>query len=65
MKTRGVRFSEEELRLIDEFLRQNAFLDFSTLARLAISRFIEEPTVEIKPVRSITKLRDASRVEKE
>jgi len=49
-KTRTVRFSERELKRIDQFLSQNPFLDFSSLARLAISKFIESPSIEVKAV---------------
>lgn len=54
-KTRTVRFNQEELRRIEEFLSKNPFLDFSSLARLAISSFIERPSVEIKAISALPK----------
>jgi len=50
-KTRTVRFTQKELDRIDAFLKQNPFLDFSTVARLAINRFIEYPALEIKAIK--------------
>ncbi len=47
---RTVRFDKKDLSKIDEFLKQNTFLDFSSLARMSITRFIENPTVQIKPL---------------
>ena len=47
---RTVRFDKHDLLKIDEFLKQNTFLDFSSLARLSINHFIENPTVQIKPL---------------
>ena len=48
---RTVRFDQKELTKIDEFLKRNTFLDFSSLARMAINQFIEKPTIQIQPVR--------------
>lgn len=48
--SRTVRFKTEELKLIDEFLKSNAFFDFSTLTRIALMEFIKNPSVQIKPV---------------
>jgi hypothetical protein len=48
--TRTVRFNQKEAGLIDRFLEKNPFLDFSTLARLAIAHFIENPELKILPV---------------
>ena len=50
-KVRGVRFSEAEERLIEEFLRKNSLLDFSTLAKVAILEFIKKPQIHLTPVR--------------
>ena len=52
---RTVRFDKKDLQKIDEFLKQNSFLDFSSLARLSISHFIENPTVQIKAVENKSK----------
>ncbi len=35
---------------IERFLQQNQIFDFSTLARVAIRRFIENPSLEIRGV---------------
>lgn len=48
--SRTVRFNTDELKLIDEFLRSNPFFDFSTLTRIAVTEFIKNPSVQIKPV---------------
>jgi len=48
--TRTVRFNPEEVKRIDHFLQQNHFLDFSSLARLAICQFIENPSVTIRGI---------------
>ncbi len=48
--SRTVRFKEPEVRLIDEFLKRNAFFDFSSLTRIAVMEFIKQPTVQITPV---------------
>lgn len=49
-KVRGVRFSEKEESLIEEFLRKNPFFDFSTLAKIAILEFIRKPELNFTPV---------------
>ncbi|MGE3263218.1 MAG: hypothetical protein AB7K68_15665 [Bacteriovoracia bacterium] len=51
-KVRGVRFSESEEKLIEEFLRKNTLLDFSTLAKVAILEFIRKPQINLTPVGS-------------
>ena len=48
-KTRAIRFSDKEELQIEEFLRNNPFFDFSTIARLSILAFIKDPKVEIRP----------------
>ena len=35
-KVRGIRFTEKEESLVEEFLKGNPFLDFTTLAKIAI-----------------------------
>ena len=52
MATKAVRFSDEEEKLINKFLKMNAVFDFSSLARMAILKFIENPQVDFKPVTS-------------
>lgn len=53
MGTKAVRFSDKEEQIIKEFLDKNPMLDFSTLARLAISNFVENPELKLKPITSI------------
>jgi hypothetical protein len=50
--TRTVRFQKEEAELIDQFLEKNPILDFSTLARLAVTRFIKKPELQLVGVES-------------
>ena len=49
-KARAVRFSDQEEKEIQEFLKMNPLLDFSTLARMAISQFMKSPKFEITPL---------------
>lgn len=49
MPSRAVRFSEQENEAIKKFLESNPFFDFSTIARMAILKFIENPQIELKP----------------
>jgi hypothetical protein len=48
--SRTVRFSSKEAKEIEQFLRDNPFLDFSTLARLALAEFIRDPKIKINPL---------------
>lgn len=50
-KTRTLRLSETEDRLVEEFLKRNKFFDFSSLTRIALMSFIEKPDLTITPVR--------------
>lgn len=54
--TRTVRFKKEELDQIDEFLSRNPFFDFSTLTRVAITRFITNPELPLEPVKPAVKI---------
>ena len=47
---RTVRFDKTEITKIEQFLRKNSFLDFSSLTRLALNHFIENPTAQIRPL---------------
>jgi len=38
--------------MIEEFLDQNPFFDFSSLARTAIQQFVRDPRLEIKGVKA-------------
>jgi hypothetical protein len=50
-KTRAIRFSDLEEKQIQEFLKQNPFFDFSNLARAAILKFIQEPSLNLKAIK--------------
>ncbi len=50
-KTKAIRISKNEEALIQRFLEDNPFFDFSSLARTAILNFIEQPNIKIKPVK--------------
>ena len=54
--TRTVRFTREEATLIDRFLRQNPVFDFSTLARVALLKFVKNPNLEIHAVKVRTRV---------
>ena len=60
MKTRAIRLSVQEDKLIEEFLKKNSFFDFSSLARTAILNFIKQPSVQIQPIK-VSKGREKSR----
>lgn len=49
-RPRAIRFSEEEEKLIEEFLAKNPFFDFTSLGKVAILNFIRKPTVTIQPI---------------
>ena len=51
-KTRGIRLKDHEEKLVQDFLAQNPFFDFSTMARIAITKFINDPQLTVKPVNS-------------
>lgn len=50
-KTKAIRLSDRDEKLIEEFLNKNPFFDFSTLARTSIMHFIENPQLQITPVK--------------
>ncbi|MBK9038954.1 MAG: hypothetical protein IPL83_07315 [Bdellovibrionales bacterium] len=52
MPTKTIRVSDADDKLIDEFLKKNRVLDFSTLARIAIKRFIQNPSITLESVSS-------------
>ncbi|MBC7457479.1 MAG: hypothetical protein H7235_04325 [Bdellovibrionaceae bacterium] len=52
---RTVRFDKKELARIEEFLKANPFFDFSTLTRLSVQRFIENPQLQVKAISSKSK----------
>jgi len=47
-KTKTVRFDPKELALIQNFLKANSFLDFSTLVRISVLKFIKNPDLEVR-----------------
>jgi hypothetical protein len=51
IESRTVRFKPHELDRIDQFLAQNPFFDFSSLARIAIQKFIENPKLKVSGVK--------------
>lgn len=50
-KTRAIRLKDSEEQLVSQFLRENSFFDFSSLARMAILGFIKNPSVTIRPLK--------------
>jgi hypothetical protein len=54
-KVRGIRFNEKEDKLVDRFLKANPFLDFTTLAKIAILEFIKKPNLNLIAVTDETK----------
>jgi len=60
-KTRGIRLSDKEDQIIEEFLQQNSFLDFSTLARMAILSFVKEPRITLKAVSKVPNQEEGKR----
>jgi site-specific recombinase XerD len=51
MNTRTIRFAEKDLNDIEKFLSQNPIFDFSSLARLAIRKFIESPDIKVRGIK--------------
>ncbi|WP_419172630.1 hypothetical protein [Halobacteriovorax sp.] len=51
MPTKAVRFSDKEDNAIKEFLKNNPYFDFSTVARMAILKFIENPEINLVPTK--------------
>ena len=49
MPTKAVRFSDKEDKAIKDFLKKNPYFDFSTVARMAIINFIENPQINLIP----------------
>lgn len=54
MATKAVRFNEKEEEAIRDFLLQNPYFDFSTLARIAIVNFIKNPDLKLIPIKPET-----------
>ena len=51
-KTYALRVTELEKKLIESFLSKNGMLDFSTMARAAILRFIDNPEITLNGVKT-------------
>lgn len=51
MPTKAIRFSEKEDKAIKQFIENNPYFDFSTIARMAILKFIENPQIDLKPAK--------------
>lgn len=54
MATKAVRFNENEEEAIKDFLSKNPYLDFSTIARIAILNFIKNPDLKLIPIKPET-----------
>lgn len=54
-KTRAIRLSQPEDKIIEEFLKKNPFFDFSSLARTAIFAFVERPQLNLQAVKATKK----------
>lgn len=57
-RVRGVRFSKSEEELVEEFLRKNPLIDFSTLAKIAILEFVKRPQLVLTPVGKVREKKD-------
>jgi hypothetical protein len=51
-KVRGIRFTEKEEALVEEFLLKNPLIDFSTAAKIAILEFVRKPQISLVAVGS-------------
>jgi hypothetical protein len=60
--SKAVRFSNEEDKAIRDFLEKNSYLDFSTLARIAIVTFIQNPELKLKPTTMSIKMKNEKRM---
>jgi hypothetical protein len=63
--SRTVRFKLEEMKLIEEFLRENPFFDFSSLTRTAIMQFVKNPKLVVRPVTEVKTSKDATKSPKD
>ena len=50
-KTRAVRLSDEDEKLIADFMHLNPAMDFSTLIRMALRQFVHDPHHAIRPIK--------------
>lgn len=49
-QVKTIRFTDGDLIKINQFLEQNPGMDFSTLIRISINRFIEDPKLNQVPL---------------
>ncbi len=54
-KTKAIRLSKSDEKLINEFLDKNPFFDFSSLTRMALLQFIQNPQITLQPVKTKSK----------
>ena len=54
-RVRGIRFNEREEELINRFLEENSIIDFSTLVRISVLDFIQNPQIKLTPVKNLLK----------
>ncbi len=50
-RVRGVRFTDQEETLIDEFLKNNPLIDFSMMVKLAVFDFIINPKLKLNGIK--------------
>jgi hypothetical protein len=60
--SRTVRFKELEIELIEEFLSKNPFFDFSSLTRIALVEFIKNPSIQITPVSTNSRIQKKAKL---
>lgn len=48
-QVKTIRFTDGDLNKISLFLEQNPGMDFSTLIRISVNRFIEDPKLNLAP----------------
>lgn len=49
---RAIRFSNNDIEDIDTFIQKNPMFDFSSLTRIAIRTFIENPKIDLTAISS-------------
>lgn len=54
-RVRGVRFTDQEEALIDDFLKNNPMLDFSMMVKLAVFDFIKNPRLKLNAIKQTGK----------
>lgn len=59
-EARSVRFDDNEIREIEQFLSNNRIFDFSTLVRAAVMHLIRQDSLPLVPVQSSSKIEQRS-----